>query len=49
MRNNMKKDNTGILLLRKRLLEIEKEQKQGAKYYTLDELDCALKNIIVIK
>lgn len=46
MMNNTKKDSSGILLLRKRLLKIEKEQKQFAKYYTLDELDCALKNII---
>ena len=32
--------------IKNRLNEIEKEQKEGAKYYTLDELDAALKNII---
>ena len=34
------------LLLKERLLDIEFEQKNGAKYYSLDELSAALKKII---
>lgn len=32
--------------LKERLLEIEFEQQNGASYYSLDELDIALKKII---
>ena len=35
-----------IIALKERLLDIEFEQKNGAKYYTLDELDAALKKLI---
>ena len=35
-----------LLLLKERLLDIELEQKSGAKYYSLDELDSALRKII---
>lgn len=35
-----------FLALKERLLDIELEQKNGAKYYSLDELDSALKRII---
>ena len=35
-----------ILELKERLLDIELEQKNGAKYYTIDELDAALKRIL---
>lgn len=35
-----------LLALKERLLDIELEQKNGAKYYTLEELDVALKKII---
>jgi len=35
-----------LLKLKERLLEIEFEQKNGSKYYSLDELDAALKKII---
>jgi hypothetical protein len=32
--------------MKERLLDIELEQRSGAKYYSLDELDSALKRII---
>lgn len=35
-----------LLKLKERLLDIELEQRSGAKYYSLDELDAALKKII---
>ena len=35
-----------LLALKERLLDIELEQRNGAKYYSLDELDSALKRII---
>lgn len=35
-----------ILQLKERLLDIELEQKSGAKSYSIDELDAALKRII---
>lgn len=35
-----------LLKLKERLLDIEFEQKNGAKYYTLDELDTSLKKLI---
>ena len=35
-----------LLELKERLLDIELEQKNGAKYYTVDELDAALKRIL---
>ena len=35
-----------LLALKERLLDIELEQKNGAKYYNLDELDSALKRIL---
>ena len=35
-----------LLDLKERLLDIELEQKSGAKYYSLSELDEALKEII---
>ncbi len=35
-----------LLKLEEQLLDIELEQKNGAKYYSLDELDAALKNIV---
>ena len=35
-----------LLQLKERLLDIELEQKSGAKSYSLDELDAALKRII---
>ena len=35
-----------LLDIKERLLDIELEQKNGAKYYSLDELDAALKKII---
>ena len=35
-----------LLELKERLLDIELEQKSGAKYYTIDELDAALKRIL---
>ena len=35
-----------LLSLKERLLDIELEQKNGAKYYTLDELESALKRIL---
>ena len=35
-----------LLKLKERLLEIEFEQKNGSKYYSLNELDAALKKII---
>lgn len=34
-----------IIKIKERLLDIAFEQKSGAKYYSLDELDAALKNI----
>ena len=35
-----------LLELKERFLDIELEQKNGAKYYSVDELDAALKRII---
>ncbi len=35
-----------LLALKERLLDIELEQRNGAKYYSLDELDSALKRIV---
>ena len=35
-----------FLKLKERLLDIELEQRSGAKYYSLDELDAALRKII---
>ena len=35
-----------LLDLKEKLLSIELEQKNGAKYYTLEELDLALKEIL---
>ena len=35
-----------LLDLKERLLDIELEQKSGAKYYSLDELDAALNGIL---
>ena len=35
-----------LLQLKERLLDIELEQKSGAKSYSVDELDAALKRII---
>ena len=35
-----------LIELKERLLDIELEQKNGAKYYTVDELDAALKRIL---
>lgn len=35
-----------LLELKERLLDIELEQKNGAKYYSVDELDNALKRIL---
>ena len=35
-----------LLELKERLLDIELEQKNSAKYYSVDELDAALKKII---
>ena len=35
-----------LLNLKERLLDIELEQRSGAKYYSLDELDAALKEIV---
>ena len=35
-----------LLKLKERLLDIELEQKSGAKYYSLDELDSALKRLL---
>jgi len=35
-----------LLSLKEKLLDIELEQKSGAKFYSLDELDSALRKII---
>lgn len=35
-----------LLELKERLLDIEIEQKNGARYYTIEELDSALKRIL---
>ena len=35
-----------LLDLKERLLDIELEQKSGAKYYSLDDLNAALKRIV---
>lgn len=35
-----------LLALKERLLDIELEQRSGARYYELDELDAALKKIV---
>lgn len=35
-----------FLALKERLLDIELEQRSGARYYELDELDAALKKIV---
>lgn len=35
-----------LLELKERLLDIELEQKNGAAYYSVDELDAALKRIL---
>lgn len=35
-----------FLELKERLLDIELEQKNGAKYYSVEELDVALKRIL---
>ena len=35
-----------LLSLKERLLDIELEQKSGAKYYSLEELDSALRKIL---
>ena len=35
-----------LLKLKERLLDIEIEQKNGAKYYSLDELDASLKKLL---
>lgn len=35
-----------MLKLKERLLDVELEQRSGAKYYSIDELDAALKKII---
>lgn len=35
-----------LLKMKERLLDIELEQKTGAKYYSLDELDSALRKIV---
>lgn len=35
-----------LLKLKEKLLDIELEQRNGAKYYSLEELDAALKKIV---
>ena len=35
-----------LLKLKERLLDIEIEQKNGGKYYSLDELDASLKKLL---
>ena len=35
-----------LLKLKERLLDIELEQRNGAKYYSIEELDSALKRIL---
>jgi prevent-host-death family protein len=35
-----------LLKLKEKLLDIELEQKNGAKFYSLDELDAALRKIV---
>ena len=35
-----------LLKMKERLLDIELEQKTGAKYYSLDELESALRTIV---
>ena len=35
-----------LLKLKERLLDIELEQRSGAKYYSLNELDAALRKIV---
>lgn len=35
-----------LLKLKERLLDIELEQRSGAKYYSLDELYAALRKIV---
>ena len=35
-----------LLKLKEKLLDIELEQRNGAKYYSLDELDAALRKIV---
>ena len=35
-----------LLRLKERLLDIELEQRNGAKYYSIEELDSALKRIL---
>ena len=35
-----------LLKLKERLLDIEFEQRNGAKYYSIEELDSALKRIL---
>lgn len=35
-----------LLKLKERLLDIELEQRSGAKYYSIEDLDAALKKII---
>ena len=35
-----------MLKLKERLLDIELEQRSGAKYYSIEELDASLKKII---
>ena len=35
-----------LIKLKERLFDIELEQRSGAKYYSLDELDAALRKII---
>ena len=35
-----------LLTLKERLLDIELEQRSGAKYYSLDELDDSLRKIV---
>ena len=39
-------EQQALLKLKERLLDIELEQRSGAKYYSLDELDAALRKII---
>ena len=38
-----------LLSLKERLLDIDFEQKNGAKFYSVDELDYALKRVVSIE
>ena len=42
----MKKNYKNNQEIREELLRVEKERKEGAKDYSLEELDTALKNIV---